>query len=123
MKIRIKGDSIRYRLTKTDVRNLYEKGEVKETTNFGHTQFMYALIMKKNMTKDLEADFENGQITIAINFLKAEELYKTDLVTVETTQENRVPEGLVLLVEKDFKCLDETHENQDDNFEHPNMVC
>jgi len=32
-------------------------------------------------------------------------------------------ETLYLLLEKDFVCLDETHEDQADNFENPNKTC
>jgi len=32
-------------------------------------------------------------------------------------------QSLYLLIEKDFKCLDETTEDQSDNFENPNIAC
>ena len=43
MKIRLKGDTIRYRLTKTEVESLCTKGYVEEITHFGEQVFKYAL--------------------------------------------------------------------------------
>ena len=42
MKIRIKGNSLRYRLTKTDVENFDRDGYLEESTNFGSQLFKYA---------------------------------------------------------------------------------
>ena len=50
MKIRIKGNSIRLRLTKTDVQNLKEKGIVEEKTIIGSEEiFKYSLIVDEKM--------------------------------------------------------------------------
>lgn len=49
MKIRIKGNSIRYRLTKTEVETFCKTGSYKETTNFGNSVFTYQLKAKKEL--------------------------------------------------------------------------
>lgn len=57
MKIRIKGNSIRYRLTKTEVETFCETGSIKETTTFGNALFTYKLMAKKGVDV-LEASFK-----------------------------------------------------------------
>ncbi|WP_375587860.1 DUF7009 family protein [Flagellimonas aurea] len=41
MKIRIKGNSIRFRLTQSEVKQLSETGSIIETTEFGPSKFQY----------------------------------------------------------------------------------
>ena len=43
MKIRIKGNSLRYRLTKTDVERFSSDGYLQEQTVFGNGMLTYAL--------------------------------------------------------------------------------
>lgn len=118
MKIRIKGNSIRYRLTKTDITNLDADGSVQETTDFGSTQLVYALRQSSN-TKTLSASFDGHNIVMSIPESWAREWFDTDRVGFE----GRVPlsngDTLHLLLEKDFKCLDETIEDQSDNYDNP----
>ena len=67
MKIRIKGNSVRYRLSQTDVRTLADTGRVVETTQFGPADaqvFRYALEAREGIADGLEATFADGCITL-----------------------------------------------------------
>ncbi|MBS1494852.1 MAG: hypothetical protein JST55_15165 [Bacteroidetes bacterium] len=47
-----------------------------------------------------------------------------DWNTNDTVGYNTEPDvSLQIIVEKDFKCLDETTEDQSDNFENPHTTC
>lgn len=112
MKIRIKGNSLRYRLTRIDVDKFSQNGYIEETTDFGTQTLTYAL--QQTRFCNLSAVFEDNKITLFIPEVMADEWFLTDRVGFEY-QYN----GLFLLVEKDFKCLDNVAEDQSDNYPNP----
>ena len=118
MKIRIQGNSIRYRLTRTEVRELQEKGIVQEQTSFIGKNFAYRVLEKEGITA-LEADFQND--TISLFFPKVENAKWADLERVGFANDMILDNGqtLRLLLEKDFVCLDERVEDQSDNYPNP----
>jgi len=118
MKLRIKGNSIRLRLTKSDVDKLCSNSIIEEKTSFGESVFKYVLQSKDNLS-DLSAEFKNGTMTISIPSLLIKDWNKNDIVGFNTSPD----ESLQIIIEKDFKCLDETTEDQSDNFENPHTTC
>lgn len=113
MKIRIKGDTIRYRLSKTDVSNFKNEGYIEESTDFGHSKFGYAL--KKTDKNTLSAIFIDNKITILMPAAMAAEWTSTDRIGFEGYDDK-----LFMLIEKDFQCLDNVAEDQSDNYPNPN---
>lgn len=119
MKIRIKGNSIRLRLTKTDVETLKQKGLVEEKTIVNTEEiFSYALIISEEVTQ-ISASFIDNKITVFLSQQEAKILTETEEITVQGSQEN----GLFLLVEKDLQCLDTTSEDQSDMYENFKTKC
>ena len=118
MKIRIQGNSIRYRLTRKEVRELQEKGIVQKHTTFNRKNFAYRVLEKEGITA-LEADFQND--TISLFFPKVENEKWADLERVGYANDMILDNGqtLRLLLEKDFVCLDERVEDQSDNYPNP----
>ena len=112
MKIRIKGNSLRYRLTKSDIHNFTENGYIEEHTNFGERTLIYAL--QKADNGQLSAKFENNGIVLYMPEELANEWALTDRVGFDGEYK-----GLSLLIEKDFKCLDNVAEDQSDNYPNP----
>jgi len=112
MKIRIKGNSLRYRLTKSDMYRLSQEGYLEDKTNFGKRELIY--VIQKNNTPELSAFFDDNVICLQIPEKMIEELNTTDRVGFEGTEGN-----LHLLVEKDFTCLDNVNEDQSDNYPNP----
>jgi 3-methyladenine DNA glycosylase Mpg len=112
MKIRIKGNSLRYRLTKRDVDQFLKEGYLEETTNFGNRQLIYAL--QRNGQDNITASFQNNKITLNMPATLATEWAQTERVGFDG-QDNE----LYLLIEKDFKCLDNVAEDQSDNYPNP----
>jgi hypothetical protein len=120
MKIRIKGNSIRLRLTKSDVDRFDKEGKVEETTDLGTVAFGYVL-QRSSEVDQLTAAFNDGRITMYMPEVWAQEWTTTDRVGFDSHVPlgNGVEGGLYLLLEKDFKCLDETVEDQSDNYDNP----
>ncbi len=119
MKIRIKGDSIRFRLTKTEVATLCDKGYIEETTHLGPQSFTYAV--KRSAIPDMEVSFKNKTILLKISANKIYQWDKNETVGFETTVSADVKNKVHLLLEKDFVCLDERIEDQSDNYPNPKM--
>jgi len=117
MKIRIKGNTVRFRLVKKEVEQLQKLGFVEETTSFLSQNLIYRIEAKADSNR-LEADFRGKIITIYIPKQDAQEWYDTDRITYKNEFDK-----LTLLVEKDFVCLDHTDEDQSDNYPNPNKTC
>lgn len=121
MKIRIKGSSVRYRLTKSDVSNLCKEGYMEEVCSFGESSLTYAL--EKNNAAEISASFNDNKIIV---YLPANMLNGWDNNdTVGFNHSMKINDGqyLQIIVEKDFKCNDETTEDQSDNYENPSKEC
>jgi hypothetical protein len=101
MKLRIKGDSIRFRLLRGEVAVLVEKGFISEETRFSSNpadSFYYGLIASEE-AEEIEAKFEGGRIMVVIPRVAVENWADSDNVGIEAS-----PNGLNVLVEKDFAC-------------------
>ena len=122
MKIRIKANSVRYRLTKSEVAEFCRTGYIQAVTCFPAQMLVYAL-QGQSDTETLSADFQQNKITLF--FPESAQKTWNESAQVGYTNEMPLPDGemLTLLVEKDFVCLDNTAEDQSDNYENPNAVC
>lgn len=125
MKIRIKGNFIRYRLTQSEVQRLANGDILSESTCFGpgkEQTFVYALETKEGIS-DLQASFDGGKITLFIPADAAKIWPAEERVGFENEQEVMPGVLLKMLLEKDFACLDDTHEDQADKYPNPNAAC
>jgi hypothetical protein len=116
MKIRIKGNSLRYRLTKSEVEKLWSSSFLEERTEFAGKALVYAIETAKD--DKLSADFIGDKIVLRMSKAMIDELYNTDRVGFDDRS------GPVsLLIEKDFVCIDRTDEDQKDNYPNPLLKC
>ena len=118
MKLRIKGNSIRIRLTKSEVDYFGREGYLEEKTEFGNTTLVYAMQKQKDAGV-LSAEFSNNKITLQIPQPLADKWVGSNQVGLENEMEIAPGKILYLLLEKDFKCLDNTTEDQSDNYPNP----
>jgi hypothetical protein len=121
MKLRMKNNSIRLRLTQSEVAQFAALGVVEETIEFGSTDgecLIYAL--EKNAAETLSARFENGKITIFVPEAKADEWANSDQIGIEALREIGAGKTLKILIEKDFVCATRRDGEDDaDAFPHP----
>lgn len=120
MKIRIRGNSIRYRLDKADIAILQEKQQVEEITTIGTGRLQFSIHAKAG----------EPAITLGANGIQL--LLPADQVSTWVTTEqvgfthellNADGSVLHLLIEKDFKCLTERDEDESQAFENPMQHC
>jgi len=121
MKIRIKGNSIRYRLTKTEVETFCKTGFFADKTVFSTNTFTYELKAKEGITA-LDADFTDQTITLFIPLDQSKDWADSSQVGFQHTVSLDSGQKLSLLIEKDFVCLDERDEDQSDNYPNPKTI-
>lgn len=112
MKLRIKSNSIRFRLTKSDVRQLSSKGFLEDSISFGTAQLLFAV--KATVSQTMAVTFVSDTITLFLPQHTITELADTDKVGFESNTGE-----LHVLVEKDFTCLENVAEDQSDNYTNP----
>ena len=121
MKIRIQGNTLRLRLTQTEVKNFNTKGLVEEKTSFGPSSdstLTYSII--KADCKELEASFKKNKIEIKVPKNLAAVWVNTEMVGLDNASSAITETDLKILVEKDFACLKErVGEDESDMFPHP----
>lgn len=116
MKIRIKGNSLRYRLTRPEVATLEAAGRLEERTAFTGKTLVYAIETASN--DRMTADFIENGIVLYVPRVMIDELYHTGKVGFDDRS------GPVsLLIEKDFACIDNTEEDQSDHYPNPSLSC
>ncbi|WP_433902635.1 DUF7009 family protein [Sphingobacterium puteale] len=116
MKIRIKDNSVRLRLTMSEIDKLGNTGEVDCRTEFINQPFVYRIVQTD--TAELIASFVENEIVIGLPTNMIKELVDTERIGFEG-QSGPVK----ILVEKDFVCIDNTMEDQSDNFPNPSLKC
>ena len=122
MKLRIKGNSIRMRLTRSEVERFGKEGYLEDRTEFVYSAFRYALKAKEGIS-GLEADFSLGKITMYVPAGLPAEWAANDKVGYSNEMETGDGRHLSLLLEKDFKCIESSGEDQSDNYENPKAAC
>lgn len=119
MKLRIKGDSLRMRLTQGEVRALEEHGEVSDAVNFSPDSRLTYRVRRDAAVEALSASYAADSIEIRVPDAMALEWCRTALITLEYTRKGSAGE-LRLIVEKDFTCLvPRAGEDESDHFPHP----
>ena len=122
MKLRIRGNSLRVRVSRSEVARLLAGDCLEETIHFSPApvaKFTYALQQEQSLSRPTVQYTEN---TVAI-------LIPTDQANAwGTTGQVGIAENislgnlgsLGLLIEKDFACLDRNEEDNEDTFPNPN---
>jgi hypothetical protein len=122
MKLRIRGNSLRLRLTKSEVARFGAAGNVEDAVEFGGDppqRLIYALVAASDI-ENTTARFENDRITVFVPKLQADRWTKSNRVGLEDEKPIAENRTLRILIEKDFACLEPREGEEDvDTFDHP----
>ena len=122
MKLRIRGDSLRFRLTRGEASKLADRVKVSESVHFSSSSkdiLTYSVEASDSITQ-LAALIENGNILVMVPASLVHSWIDTDQVGIEDTQPISADRKLRILIEKDFRCLERRpEEDETDNFPHP----
>lgn len=123
MKIRIKGNTLRLRLSQSEVEDVKNEGRTSDSINFGPRKLIYTLqvIEQEEVTASYDGDF----IMVNIPPKISQTWTTTDQVGFDADQALEGGDKLYILVEKDFQCLNPRRgEDESDLFDNPqNDVC
>ena len=121
MKLRIRGNSLRFRLGRSEVEDLGRTGRIEETVNFAplaENDFCYTL--EKTSANEFFGTFAEGRITVSVPEPIIDSWVSSDQVSIEGRQKLDEHIDLKFLIEKDFVCLNaHNDEDQSDRYPHP----
>jgi hypothetical protein len=114
MKLRFHSNSLRLRLSQSDVARLGERGLVEEAIRFTADGELHYSI-ESAATNQLSATFENGSIRVIVPAAQARQWIESDETGIESASGE-----LRVLIEKDFACIHrESAEEDADSFPNP----
>jgi hypothetical protein len=120
MKLRIRGDSLRLRLTRSEITRIGLGESVSETTPFPEgAQFKYTLEPSLS-AEAVTATYFDAQIKIGLPMNLARTWAKSGEVAIQTQTDK-----LFILIEKDFACLkprENEKEDESDMYFNPNSL-
>ena len=120
MKLRINGNSLRLRVTPSEITQLMEVGRIKETIHFGpgeNARLTYALESAQE-PMPIHVRYAPTEIAVVVSFDEARRWASTQAVGLYGQQQTGGG-PLELALEKDFACLDKSEEENADRFPNP----
>jgi hypothetical protein len=122
VKLRIRDDSVRLRLTQSEVEAIGEGKDVEARVRFGPTALTYVLRPGSDASS-VGASYSDDRLVVTLPAALAREWAGSDELTVRADQPIDSGDGaLRILVEKDLQCL-VPREGEDDSDAYPNPGC
>jgi hypothetical protein len=121
VKLRIRGDTLRLRLKRSEVDQLAAGTSIVEETHFPGAILTFRLDVSDN--NPTSANFDNGSMVVCLPKSSVLEWASSDEVSLLAEQKLPGTGTLSVLIEKDFSCLEPGHhrscEDDEDTFPHP----
>ena len=124
MKLRINNQSIRLRLSQNDIAYLRANHNISESLCWGpheNNLLVYKLSLAEEGVSQVKIKSEEINIIVSKSEI-AQWLQHEELVSFEFCVATHSG-PLMVLIERDFKCLTPRKENEDGLFENPNEKC
>ena len=124
MKLRIKGNSLRLRVTPSDIEQLLRDGAIQEHVQFTANpkdRLTYEVISSPSEPTATVA-YRSGNITVTLPELHLKTWAGSDDVGVYTDIALGDGQVLSVAIEKDFACLDLSDAENEDTFPNPNLA-
>jgi hypothetical protein len=127
MKLRIKGNSLRFRLRQTELATLVDAGHIEETILLGsepNSRLTYALEHQPSLPCTT-LRYHAPELTIVLATEDVKTWAETNEVGIYATLDRGTHGSLEIAVEKDYACLDLSDGDNIDTFPNPNLgaVC
>jgi hypothetical protein len=119
MKLRIRGNSIRIRLARSECARLGEELPVEQTTRFSPTSVLRSSVQPSGSATSPTAEFDAAGVRVMLPTQQARQWALSDQVTIEAHQQVDANTLLQILVEKDFQCIHSRAEGNVDAFPNP----
>jgi len=124
MKLRIKGNSLRLRVTPSEVEQLLHNGVIREHVQFtanSKDRLTYAVVSSlSGLTTNVA--YQSGNITVSVPEVELERWAGGDDVGVYADIALSGDQTLSVAIEKDYACLDRSDAENEDTFPNPNLA-
>jgi hypothetical protein len=121
MKLRIRGNTLRLRLKRSEAAQIASGQSIVEQTCFPDSVLTYRLDVADD--GKFSASFNDGNLTICLPKSEVAQWEQTDQVSIVAEQKLGKSDALSILIEKDFRCIAPGHhrpgEDDADTFPHP----
>ena len=115
MKLRLQGNSVRIRLTRSEVERLRDTGLVEESVDFGSGEALAYRLQSRMEPGPARAEFRQGAVTVSVSTEAAQAWAGSDEVGIYAQSG-----ALTISIEKDFRCLTRPLDEQErDAYPHP----
>jgi hypothetical protein len=121
MKLRIKGNSLRLRVSRSELAQFQAEGRIEETIHFAaapEATLTYALESALR-SSPVSVRYGSREVTVILSQDRARIWEAQNEVGVYTTLDMGPAGSLEVVVEKDFACLDRSDEDNSDTFANP----
>ena len=121
MKLRIKGNSLRLRVSRSELARFQAGGRIEETIRFTaapEATLTYALESALS-SSPVSVRYGSREVTVILSQDRARIWGAEEEVGVYTTLDMGPAGSLEVVVEKDFACLDRSDEDNSDTFSNP----
>lgn len=120
MKLRIRENTLRFRLGRSEVETFDQTGTIGNTVRFGPGKNDFGYVLEKTPDTNFSASFADGIIVVRVPASNANSWASTDEVSLAGTFLADEQTELRILIEKDFVCLNaHNDEDQSDRYPHP----
>jgi len=124
MKLRIQGNSLRLRISRSELTLFLETGFLEETIYFGQetgAELTYVLALD-NSRQTVDVESLPHRVAVILPREAVQNWAATDQVGISAEIDLGIRGTLSVLVEKDFACLDRSAEGNVDTFPNPLAV-
>jgi uncharacterized protein DUF7009 len=121
MKLRIKGNSLRLRVSRSELASFLEGNKIEETIHFTPSpedRLTYALD-SASQTSSVRVEYSRQMVTVILSLDQARIWAAEDEVGVYSTVDIGSEGSLEVMIEKDFACIDRSDEDNQDTFANP----
>jgi hypothetical protein len=125
LKLRIKGNSLRLRLSQSEVAGLLASAQIEEVIHFTPAEdsaLTYTLRHERSESL-VRLDYTPHQVDVILSTAATRAWAESEQVGIYTSLDIGVHGQLEVIVEKDFACLDRDDAENADAFPNPNASC
>jgi len=120
MKLRIRENTLRFRLGRSEVETFAQTGAIGDNVRFGLGKNDFGYLLEKTPDSNFSASCADGTIVVRVPASDANSWANSDEVSLAGTFLADEQTELRILIEKDFVCLNaHNDEDQSDRYPHP----
>lgn len=118
MKLRVRDNSIRIRLTRSEVLSLAEGNVIEQVTPFSRTNRLVSRIVPV-AGSTVTMTFQGERIELHLSAEWIHQWANSEVIGTTIKQPIDETHFLIIIVEKDFQCLHPDHKQENDAYPHP----